>query len=77
MCCRCTRPRLPLLVGAVTTVGEGAAGSQGQEAWSWLVKDPSSVTGSAGSGGPERLIQDASLRSTEAAQGAADGIVAR
>jgi phage protein D len=60
-------------VGAVTTVGEGAAGSQGQEASSWLVKDPSSVTGSSGSG-PERLIQDASLRSGEAAQGAADGI---
>jgi hypothetical protein len=56
------------------TVGEGAAGSQGQEAWSWLIKDPSSVTGSAGSGDPERLVQDASLRSGEAAQGAADGI---
>jgi phage protein D len=61
-------------VGAAKTVGDGAAGSQGQEAWSWLAKDPSSVTGSAGSGGPERVIQDASLRSTEAAQGAADGI---
>ena len=64
----------PPVAGAVTTVGEGAAGSQGQEAWSWLVKDPSSVTGSAGSGDPERLIQDASLRSGEAAQGAAEGI---
>jgi phage protein D len=64
----------PLVVGAVTIVGEGAAGNQGQEAWSWLVKDPSSVTGSAGSGDPERPIQDASLRSAEAAQGAAEGI---
>jgi len=64
----------PPVVGAVTTVGEGAAGSQGQEAWSWLVKDPSSVTGIAGTGDPERLVQDASLRSGEAAQGAADGI---
>jgi len=64
----------PPVVGAVTTVGEGAAGSQGQEAWSWLVKDPSSVSGSAGSGDPERLVRDASLRSAEAAQGAADGI---
>jgi phage protein D len=62
-------------VSTVTTVGEGAAGSQGQEAWSWLVKDPSAVTGSAGSGDPERLVQDASLRSTEAAQGAAEGII--
>jgi len=64
----------PPVVGAVTTVGEGAAGSQGQEAWSWLVKDPSSVTGSAGTGSPERLVQDASLRRGEAAQGAAEGI---
>jgi phage protein D len=62
-------------VSTVTTVGEGAAGSQGQEAWSWLVKDPSAVTGSSGSGDPERLVQDASLRSGEAAQGAAEGIV--
>jgi hypothetical protein len=62
------------VVGAVTTVGEGAAGSQGQEAWSWLVKDLSSVSGSAGTGEPERLVQDASLRGAEAAQGAAEGI---
>jgi phage protein D len=62
-------------VGTVTTVGEGAAGSQGQEARSWLVKDPSAVTADAGSGDPERLIRDASLRSAEAAQGAAEGIV--
>jgi phage protein D len=62
------------VVGAVTTVGEGAAGSQGQEAWSWLVKDPSSVSGAAETGEPERLVQDASLRSAEAAQGAAEGI---
>ena len=62
------------VVGAVTTIGQGAAGSQGQEAWSWLVKDPSSVTGSAGDGGPERQTQDASLRSSDAAQSAADGI---
>ena len=62
------------VVGAVTTIGEGAAGSQGQEAWSWLVKNPSSVTGNAGDGDPERQIQDASLRSSNAAQSAADGI---
>lgn len=62
------------VVGAVTTFGEGAAGSQGQEAWSWLVKDPSSVSGSAGSGEPEREVQDPSLRSSAAAQSAAEGI---
>jgi phage protein D len=62
------------VVGAVTTFGEGAAGGQGQEAWSWLVKDPSSVTGSAGGGGADRGVQDPSLRSSDAAQSAADGI---
>ena len=62
------------VIGAVTTIGEGAAGSQGQDAWSWLVKDPSSVTGSAGEGEAERQDQDASLRSSDAAQSAADGI---
>jgi phage protein D len=66
--------RVAPVVGAVTTVGEGAAGSQGQEAWSWLVKDPSSVKGSAGEGAPEREVQDPSLRSSDAAQSAADGV---
>jgi phage protein D len=62
------------VIGTVTTVGEGAAGSQGQEAWSWLVKDPTSVKGSAGDAGAERQVQDASLRSGDAAQSAAEGI---
>jgi phage protein D len=62
------------VAGKVTTFGEGAAGSQGQEAWSWLVKDPSSVTGSAGAGVPEREVQDPSLRSGDAVQSAAEGI---
>ena len=62
------------IVGSVEIVGEGAAGSQGQEAWSWLLKDPASVTGSTGDGGPERKIQDASLRSSDAAQSAADSL---
>jgi phage protein D len=62
------------VVDAVTTVGEGAAGSQGADAWSWLVKDPAPVTGSAGGGEAERQVQDGSLRSRNAAQSAADGI---
>jgi hypothetical protein len=66
----------PPSAGAVTVIGEGAAGSQGSDAWSWLVKDPSGVTGSSGSGDPARLVSDASLRSSDAAQGAAAGIVA-
>jgi phage protein D len=58
--------------GAITVVGEGAAGSQGDAAWSWLVKDPSGVTGTAGSGDPARLVRDHSLRTLDAASGAAE-----
>jgi phage protein D len=59
-------------LGAVTVVGEGAAGSDGSDAWNWLVHDSSGVTRSAGSGEPKRLVRDASLRSADAAQTAAD-----
>jgi len=62
--------------GAVTTVGEGAAGTKGEDAWSWLVKDPSGVTGTAGSGTPERLHRDRALRTADAARGAAQGLAA-
>jgi len=62
------------VVATVTSVGEGAAGSQGADAWSWLVKDPASVTGSAGADPPELLVADASLRSADAARTAAGGL---
>lgn len=61
-------------LGAVTTVGDGAAGSEGTDAWAWLIKDPGSVTGSAGSGAPERSFSDGALRSGDAASGAATAI---
>jgi phage protein D len=64
------------VVGAVNTTGEGAAGSKGQDAWSWVVKDPSPVQGSSGDGSPVREIQDSALRSGDAAQSSADGIAA-
>ena len=38
------------------------------------MKDPASVQGSAGEGEPERIVQDASLRSSDAAQSAAAGL---
>jgi phage protein D len=63
-------------IGSITVVGEGAAGSQGQDAWSWLVKDPASVTGNAGDGDPARLRTDRRLRTADAAQAAADGLLA-
>jgi phage protein D len=60
---------------AVTASGEGAAGSQGKAAWSWLVKDPSAVQASAGGGdgAPPRLVSDPALRSAAAARTAAAG----
>lgn len=61
--------------GEVLIFGEGAAGSQGQDAWSWLVKDPSSVKKSAGDGKPKRERQDSSLRAGGAVQTAAEGAV--
>ncbi|MDA8140168.1 MAG: hypothetical protein M0036_16095 [Desulfobacteraceae bacterium] len=64
----------PALTFAV--VGEGAAGSQGEEAWSWLIKDPSSVTAEAGGGPIRKVISSPALRSSQSAQTAADGLAA-
>lgn len=63
-------------VGSVTVHGEGAAGGQGQDAWGWLIKDPGSVTASAGSGTPERFVSDGALRSAEGVEGAAAALLA-
>jgi phage protein D len=62
--------------GQVNMTGEGAAGSNGSDAWGWLLKDAASVTAQSGSGDPARGVSDASLRSTAAAQSAADRIAA-
>ena len=58
---------------AVTVVGEGAAGAEGQEAWSWLIKDPDAITAEAGDG-KARLIRNAALRNLEASQAMANGV---
>ena len=63
------------VIGAVTSVGEGAAGSNGQDAWNWLAKDVSSLQAQSGAGDPARLVSDGSLRSADAASKAAEGIV--
>jgi hypothetical protein len=68
--------RAPFL-GAVTMIGEGAAGSQGAEAWSRLLKKADGVRHEAGSGAPARLRQSGALRSLDTAQKAAEGIAAR
>lgn len=63
-------------LGSVEAQGEGAAGSEGQHAWGWLIKDPASVTSSAGSGAPRRFLVDPTIRSAAASQQAAAGYLA-
>jgi phage protein D len=58
----------------VTIAGEGAAGSQGQEAWNWLIKEPAPVTGAAGQGSRVRAFADRALRTAEAVRGAAQAL---
>lgn len=67
----------PPSAGAVTVVGDGAAGSNGSDAWSWNLKDASPLKGTAGSGDPALLFQLGALRSADAASAAAQGVVAR
>jgi hypothetical protein len=68
-------PRAPV-VGALTVIGEGAAGSQGADAASWFVKDPAAVTGTGTGSGPARQRSEPGLRSTAAVQAAALGVPA-
>jgi phage protein D len=58
--------------GQITVVGEGAAGSNGSDAWCWLLKDATASTSQSGSGDPQRLVGDPSLRSSADSQTAAD-----
>ncbi len=60
----------PALHG-VQVSGEGAAGSQGQDAWNWLVADATGVQAQAGSGQAQRWLSDGALRSQEAVRAAA------
>ncbi|MBV1878727.1 MAG: hypothetical protein KUG79_13885 [Pseudomonadales bacterium] len=64
-------------IDSVTMVGAGAAGSQGAETWSWLVKDPQSISATAGdlsdANSKSRLVSDPVLRSVDAVQQAAVG----
>lgn len=61
---------------SVSVIGEGAAGSEGQEAWNWLIKDPGAVTAQAGDG-KTRLVQDSALRNNDACKTAAQGFADR
>jgi hypothetical protein len=63
------------LAGVLFT-GEGAAGSQGSDAWSWLIKDASAVQKSAGEADGALPLVDAALRSGDALETAAAAYLA-
>ncbi len=67
--------RYPVITGA-QIVGEGSAGRQGSDAWSWLAKDPQGVSASAGGGAAGALGQDGGLRDLASVAAAAAGAVA-
>lgn len=61
------------LPGTIKIVGDGAAGSQGSDAWSWNIADATPVTGNAGTGDPAVLLELGALRSADAVNAAAQG----
>jgi phage protein D len=60
--------------GKVAVTGEGAAGSNGADAWNWLLKDPSAVRAESGGDDPAKLVTDPALRSADSAQTAANAL---
>jgi hypothetical protein len=61
--------RVPV-AAQLTVLGEGAAGSQGTQAWSWLSKKRSAIAAQQGSGEARQQSQ-AALRNLSAMQGSA------
>lgn len=68
------RSRLPL--GSVRAIGEGAAGSDGQDAWCWLLKQRDAVTTELGDGDAGRIVYSGAWRSADASASAAAGRLA-
>jgi phage protein D len=68
------RTETPASFDTVTVSGEGAAGSQGKDAWNWLIKQPAPVTGSAGAGAKARAFSERALRSADAVRAAAQAL---
>jgi phage protein D len=61
--------------GQVEAWGESPTGSQGEDAWPWLIKDFTDSRGIAGSGGPLILLERSALRTAEAARSAAEALL--
>lgn len=57
--------------GKVTVIGEGAAGSQGSQAWSWLSKKTNGIKTQQGSSGDQRQQSQSVLRNVSATQSSA------
>ena len=64
--------RDPVTTGA-RIVGEGSAGRQGSDAWSWLAKDAQGVSAGAGGAMPGAVEQDGALRDLASVAAAALG----
>jgi phage protein D len=64
--------REPAFAASVEAFGESPTTTQGDSSSFWLTKDFSNSKGSAGSGGPDLLIEHPALRTSDAAQTAAD-----
>ena len=64
------------VITAAHIVGEGSAGRQGSDAWSWLAKDPQGVSASAGSGPAGAVEQEGGLRDMASIAAAALGAAA-
>lgn len=65
------------VVTGVTAIGEGAAGTQGADAWAWLAHDRATVTETVGDEPDRVVVRDPALRSPEAIQTAGAGTLAR
>lgn len=68
------RTQLPL--NSIRAIGEGAAGSDGQDAWCWLVKQRDAVTTEVGDVDAGRIVYSGAWRSADASASAAAGHLA-
>jgi phage protein D len=69
--------RAPAFAAAVQAWGESPTGSQGADSWPWLTKDFGGSKGTAGSSAPTLLLERPALRTSDAAQTAADALQTR
>lgn len=60
------------MAGKIEVVGESPSGSQGKEAWHWLIKDSSAVKGTTGNGN-QLLISEPAIRAKKGADTYAAG----